>query len=119
MRVNLHLAENSNVIMGWVDYPIDENGIILEIEDPNVIRLGIDKYIDGEYVRDDEAFRKLVENEYRIARIRDLKEALANSDYKLLKYLEGWMTEEEYAETKAQRQAWREEINELEAALLG
>ena len=27
---------------------------------------------------------------------------------------EGWLTDEEYAPTKAQRQQWRERINELE-----
>ena len=46
--------------------------------------------------------------------IRELKIQLENTDYKAIKYAEGLLTEEEYAEVKAQRQAWRERINELE-----
>lgn len=49
------------------------------------------------------------------AEIAGLKAELAGTDYKAIKYAEGWITEEEYAETKAQRQAWRDRINELEA----
>lgn len=51
----------------------------------------------------------------RQARIAELKQLLAESDYKAIKYAEGWLTADEYADTKAQRQAWREEINALEA----
>ena len=47
--------------------------------------------------------------------IQELKGKLAETDYKAIKYAEGLLTEEEYAETKAQRQAWRDEINALEA----
>lgn len=52
----------------------------------------------------------------RQARIAELKQLLAESDYKAIKYAEGWLTADEYAATKAQRQAWRDEINELEGA---
>ena len=47
-------------------------------------------------------------------KIDELKALLEATDYKAIKYAEGWLTEEEYAPIKAQRQAWREEINELE-----
>ena len=50
----------------------------------------------------------------RVARIEELKMLLAASDYKAIKFAEGWLTAEDYAATKAQRQAWRDEINELE-----
>lgn len=50
----------------------------------------------------------------RLARIDELKTLLAESDYKAIKYAEGWITAEDYADTKAERQAWREEINRLE-----
>ena len=51
------------------------------------------------------------ENEQRIWQ---LKELLQESDYKALKYAEGWITEEDYAPIKAERQAIRDEINKLE-----
>ena len=56
-----------------------------------------------------------IENRYEIeAEINEYKKLLSDSDYKAIKYAEGILTEEEYAETKQQRQEWREKINELE-----
>lgn len=49
--------------------------------------------------------------------IAHLKMLLASSDYKLCKYLDGDMTEEDYAPIRQQRHAWRVRINELEAEL--
>ena len=51
--------------------------------------------------------------------IRELKKKLFDTDYKAIKYSEGWLTDEEYAEVKAQREEWRKCINELEASLEG
>ena len=51
--------------------------------------------------------------------IRELKKKLFDTDYKAIKYSEGWLTDEEYAEAKAQREEWRKCINELEASLEG
>lgn len=53
----------------------------------------------------------------KLARIAELKHFLRDSDYKLFKYQDGDLTEEEYAPIKAQRHAWRAEINQLEAEL--
>jgi len=47
-------------------------------------------------------------------RIAELKQLLASSDYKAIKYGEGRLTDEEYAPISEQREAWREEIRELE-----
>lgn len=43
------------------------------------------------------------------------KQILAQSDYKALKYAEGYITEEDYAEIKAARQELRDKINALES----
>ena len=51
--------------------------------------------------------------------INELKKKLFDTDYKAIKYSEGWLTDEEYAEAKAQREEWRKRINELEASLEG
>ena len=51
--------------------------------------------------------------------IAELKKKLADTDYMAIKYAEGALTEKEYAEMKAQRQAWRDRINELEALIGG
>ena len=50
-------------------------------------------------------------------RIAELKDFLASSDYKLFKYQDGDLTEEEYAPIRQQRHAWRVEINQLEAEI--
>lgn len=47
-------------------------------------------------------------------KINDLKKELASTDYKALKYAEGWFTEEEYAPIKAMREELREKIRILE-----
>ena len=47
-------------------------------------------------------------------RIAELKHLLTDTDYKAIKYAEGFITEADYAATKVQRQAWRDEINQLE-----
>ena len=49
--------------------------------------------------------------------IRELKKQLADTDYKAIKYSEGWLTDEEYAEVKTQREEWRSAINKLEDRL--
>lgn len=50
-------------------------------------------------------------------KILNLKKQLQETDYKAIKYAEGWLTEEEYAEIKAKRQRIRDEINILEQEL--
>ena len=49
--------------------------------------------------------------------IAELKAKLISTDYQAIKYAEGELTAEEYAETKAKRKAWREEINAKEAEI--
>ena len=51
---------------------------------------------------------------YNSARIDELKQKLAETDYIACKIAEGSATVEEYAEQIKQRQLWREQINELE-----
>lgn len=50
------------------------------------------------------------------ARIEELKAFLSATDYRTLKYVEGELTEEEFALSSVERAAWRAEINALEAA---
>lgn len=65
-----------------------------------------------------EAARAAEEERLRkMSEIDAIKAELAESDYKALKYAEGWLTEDEYAPVKAQRQALRGKINELETEL--
>ena len=54
------------------------------------------------------------EEQRRADRIAWLKGQLSITDYAVIKIAEGVATLEEYADVIAQRQAWREEINQLE-----
>ena len=50
-------------------------------------------------------------------KINILKEQLAETDYKALKFIDGEFTEEEYAPIRKERKACRIKINELEKCL--
>ena len=52
-----------------------------------------------------------------IVRLNAFHQLLLSTDYKAIKHSEGLIADEDYAEIKAQRQAWRTEINELEEKL--
>ena len=51
------------------------------------------------------------------SQIATLKAQLDDTDYKAIKFMEGWLTADEYAECKANRAEWRAQINELEEEL--
>ena len=61
---------------------------------------------DNNFIRDYEAERLL--------EIEVLKLELRESDYKAIKYAEGWISEEDYKDIKEARQIIRNRINELE-----
>ena len=44
-----------------------------------------------------------------------LTQLLAQSDYLALKHADGALTDDEYATARAERQTWRDRINELQA----
>ena len=57
-----------------------------------------------------------LKDQYRIE-IQQLKKQLSDTDYKAIKYAEGQISEDEYASVRAERQGYRDRINELEALL--
>lgn len=56
-------------------------------------------------------------NNSKRIRIFELKQLLAESDYKQAKWKDGDMTDEEYEPIRQQRHAWRVEINQIEEEL--
>ena len=58
-----------------------------------------------------------MDNETILAEIIALKQLLARTDYQALKHADGALSDDEYSEVKAQRQEWRDKINELEAQI--
>ena len=105
---------------GWVCDRYPHN---IEIDDENrYIEVEYDDVYETLFVKSGYAWRvvdgKLVVEKYgeipAYIEIDELKTKLRDTDYQATKYAEGWFTEEEYAPIKAQRQAWRDRINELE-----
>ena len=92
-------------------------------KDGNILQSCLMKYgIVVEDVQPDITFHIFLPyaNKEDIARKNEIlscKESLTNTDYKTQKYIEGQLTDDEWKAAKAQRQAWRDRINELEALI--
>lgn len=69
------------------------------------------KVVDGKVVAVEHI---QTEKERAKIRIAELKQKLQETDYQAIKHFEGCLTDYEYEPIKTQRQAWRNEINELE-----
>lgn len=67
--------------------------------------------------RDPEEFEIVNRIEHNRIKIVDLKKKLSDTDYVAAKIAEGAATSEEYASTLADRQGWRDEINQIEAVI--
>ena len=72
------------------------------------------RLMEGKLVYDGEKQAETEKKRERTERIAELKGLLAATDYIAAKISEGAATREEYAEKLAERQSWRDEINELE-----
>jgi len=99
-------------------FPLDDKAI--EISEEALQQIGITKCFDVENncVIDYSGISTQRQSEITM-RIMELKELLKETDYRAIKYAEGLYTENEYRPYKEQRQAYRQEINELEAELGG
>lgn len=69
------------------------------------------KVVDGKVV----AVKRVITKQEKAQRqIAELKKKLFNTDYQVLKWKEGELTDYEFEPMRLQRKAWREEIRELE-----
>ena len=101
---------------GYQTIPLDDTAI--EISKEDLQQIGITKCFDVENncVIDYDNTEDLRRKE-KINRIFELKQLLSQTDYRAIKYAEGYYTDEEYRHYKEQRQAYRDEINQLEGEL--
>jgi len=105
--MKIYLVLDKKIITGYSYEPIDGCPEV-EIENPKEINLGFDTYEKSKIIKSTATDRST-----KIVRIMELKKLLADSDYMAIKCFDGEISEEEYAELKAQRHAWREEIRNL------
>jgi len=87
-----------------------ETDDMIEVDEELLNQIGITKqYVNGKIV------------DYKVPsinkRISELKKLLKDTDYQAIKFAEGEITAEKFEPIKAQRKAWRDEINELEKQL--
>ena len=117
-RYEEHANENGNVerieiscdktlyTQEQVDAIFKNRGANQVIKDVDGIPTAVDLYTKSEL--------SIADKKKRIAELKSLLQA---TDYQAIKYFEGFISETDYAPIKAQRQAWRDEINVLEAEL--
>lgn len=110
MKVNYNVNEAGR-FLSLTKIPFDETAPTLELDD-NFDLNSIYEYKleDGKLIHDPLPPPEPTAEE----KIADLKAKLAETDYIVIKIAEGAATFEEYADVIDQRQAWREQINELE-----
>jgi hypothetical protein len=73
---------------------------------------GITREMTAEELAEMKAFEQSAE--FKQMQIMQLKNQLAETYYKAIEFAEGWISAEEYEPIKAERQAIRNQINELE-----
>ncbi len=122
MRISVEIDSN-NIVTGYGICLSDEhvpleNGTLVETEIDVDTIIGNYKLVDGvliEMTEDEKQVETtIIQNAVKIT---ELKQLLLDTDYVVIKIAEGVATMEEYADTIAQRQAWREEINQLEISV--
>ena len=88
-----------------------ENGVLIDIPQAELETMRLAQL---EY---EQQLQRQAEIDEIQRKISEAKAKLAETDYQAIKYVEGFISETDYAPIKAQRQAWRDEINALEAEL--
>ena len=88
-----------------------ENGVLIDIPQAELETMRLAQL---EY---EQQLQKQAEIDEIQRKISEAKAKLSQTDYQAIKYFEGFISETDYAPIKEQRQAWRDEINALEAEL--
>ena len=93
----------------WVYYSQEEVDNFFEQE-----RQGYKRSSENGYVKMIPPDENEIAKQQAKSRISELKTYLFETDYQAIKFAEGELSAEDYAEMKAQRAEWRAEINQLE-----
>lgn len=111
MNANIYVNEN-DVITAIVTDPIRDDLPLVDLSELGDVKVGYDKFVDGHVIP-----MPKPANVQAMERIYALKAQLARTDYEAIKFAEGRLSAAEYQTLSDQRQAWRDEINELEQGL--
>lgn len=124
MKVALKI--NNDIITGYIhiqseDYTRYPDYTVQELTQEQLSHIKTNHTTLTKLLNNDFSDNVMSEDEISImqkkSRISELKQLLADTDYRAIKYAEGYYTEEYYAPYKALRQSYRDEINQLELEL--
>ena len=88
-----------------------ENGVLIDIPQAELETMRLAQLEYEQQLQRQAEIREIQD------KIDETKAKLSQTDYQAIKYFEGLISETDYAPIKAQRQAWRDEINALETEL--
>ncbi len=112
MKYALNLAEDGRVLSVTLEEYAPVNAVLVDhIPEGDISNF---RYVNGTYI--DEPSEESI-RDVKLQRIYDLKQKLADTDYNILKIVEGAATLDEMSDIISQRSKWRAEINELEKDL--
>ena len=114
MKYKVDLDEN-NYLIAFVNTGTAEDTVDLDIETMNIDYMNCYKLVNDEIIFDEKKYNDLFITRTKELQIIGLKKQLESTDYKAIKYAEGWISEEEYAPIKAKRESLREQIRALES----
>lgn len=117
MKIKITLDEQG-YIDNWCEIGELENAIEIDLAATSyehfIANSNAYKVVKGKAKFDNEKYNCIIGYENKVSRIEYLKQQLNDTDYKIIKHVEGQLDEQEYLEVKNQRQLWRDEINILE-----
>ena len=116
MKVNITL-DKDNKITNIITYPLNKSLITIDIDNLRDIKVGYDYFINNKIIKNETYDLDMQVAEIN-RQINEYKDKLRETDYKALKYFEGFISEEEYKPIKEERQTYRDKINELENNVL-
>lgn len=107
----IKVGATGRIMSGSRNFHCGDGEIIVDIpEEIDINRIYEYRYESGKFIHDPPVIVMSKE-----ARIAELKQQLAATDYVVLKIVEGAATWEEYPDIRELRQTWRDKINKLEA----
>jgi hypothetical protein len=117
-----YILDSENRIISYTFIPFDETKDYFEVESKSNIILGQSTIIENQLGLHQEKNPIFLEQETRnekLNTLNELKKLLQDTDYKVIKCYEAQLGNEEMpynlTELLAERKAWRDEINQLEA----
>lgn len=114
----IYIQHTGKKITGYSEIKHFDNDILIDPEAVDLTKISYYEVINGKLVFNASLLDEQLEKENKFFRLAELKKLLAESDYKVIKCFEASLSNEKmpynYEELKSQRQAWRDEINQLE-----